>query len=347
MGDWAPIRFGLIGTGAMAASTGRILTGYHGARVSAISSRTTAGADRLADELEASGAGPISRFDDFRAMLVSGECDAVAVMLPDHMHEEATIAAAEAGVHVLIEKPLALSSDSATRMVASLREAGVLSMCLYTHRWIPAVAQAKALLADLGTPVCAYTRKHDTIDVPTTMLRWADQTTCAWFLSGHDIDMVTWLFDSKVVEVSATARRGLLSGRGIETPDVMVIQARLENGAIATFESGWVYPSTFPTTIDSYLSLVAEGGTIHIDRQKESILVASDESYRYPRNMVDNLVHGVARGSYPFAIEHFVECVRTGQEPYSSIESARDVTAVLEAAHLAEKSGQTVRVTYP
>src|SRR5262245_57985254 len=107
------------------------------------------------------------------------------------------------------------------------------------------------------------------------MLGWAARTTSAWFLSGHDIDLVSWLFDSQVEQVSAVARRGLLAARGIDTPDAVVIQASFSNGAVATFESGWVNPETFPTQIDSYLSIVAEGGTVQVDRQKEGILAAT------------------------------------------------------------------------
>jgi predicted dehydrogenase len=340
------IRFGLVGTGVMAASTGRILASYQNSTVTAVASRTLAGADRLADELEVISGESVARYDDYLAMFASGRCDAVAVMTPDDQHADATIAAAEAGLHILIEKPLATSVTDADRMVTAVRKAGVRAMCLYTHRWIPTLAQAKKLMDNLGAPICGYTRKHDTIDVPTNMLKWAERTTCAWFLSGHDIDLVTWLFGSRIREVTAVARRGLLQSKGIDTPDAMIIQARFDNDAIATFESGWVYPTSFPTMIDSYLSVVAEGGTIHVDRQKEGILVASQDSYAYPRNMIDYSVHGVARGAYPAALEHFVECLRIGREPLASIESARDVTAVLEAAHLSEKTGLPTIVNY-
>lgn len=340
-----PVRFGLVGTGAMSALTGRVLTQYPHASVTAVSSRTGAGAERLTGELQELGGGPVTAYEGHAAMIASGRCDAVAVMTPDHLHADPAVAAAEAGLHVLIEKPLATSVADADRIVAAVRAAGVRGMCLYKHRWLSANARAKQALAEMGLPVSGYSRKHDTIDVPTRMLKWAERTTCAWFLSGHDIDLVSWLFDSEVAEVSAVARSGLLSARGIDTPDAIVIQARFGNGAVATFESGWVNPETFPTMIDSYLSVVAEGGTVHVDRQKEGILVATPESFSYPRTMIEADVHGVLRGSYPFAVEHFVECVRNGREPLADLESSRHVTAVLAAAHEALEAGRPVPVS--
>ncbi|TWD75338.1 putative dehydrogenase [Kribbella amoyensis] len=338
------VRFGLVGTGAMAALTGKVLAQTPYATVTAVSSRTRASADGLAAEQQALQGSKVTAYDDYEALIASGECDAVAVMTPDHLHADPTVAAAAAGLHVLIEKPLATSLADADRMVAAVRDAEVKAMCLYNHRWLPVNAKAKQLLTTMGAPISGYSRKHDTIDVPTSMLRWAERTTCAWFLSGHDIDLVSWLFGSEVTEVQAMGRTGLLAARGIDTPDAIVIQARFGNGAVATFESGWVNPETFPTMIDSYLSVVAEGGTVHVDRQKEGVLAATPESFSYPRTMIESEIHGVLRGSYPFAVEHFVDCVRTGREPLAGIESSRHVTAVLAAAHEALDTGHRVSV---
>lgn len=338
------IRFGLIGTGAMAELTGRVLAQNPYATVTAVAGRTRAGADRLATAQRDLQNEEITTYDDHQALVESGRCDAVAVMTPDHLHADPAVAAASAGLHVLIEKPLATTLADADRMVDAVRAAGVKAMCLYNHRWLPTSAKAKQLLDSMGAPITGYARKHDTIDVPTTMLRWAERTTCAWFLSGHDIDLVSWLFGSEVAEVQAMARTGLLAARGIDTPDAMVIQARFANGAMATFESGWVNPETFPTMIDSYLSIVTEGGTVHVDRQKEGILAATPDAFSYPRTMIESDIHGVLRGSYPNALDHFVDCLRTGKEPLATLESSRHVSAVLAAAHQALTTATPVRV---
>lgn len=339
------IRFGLVGTGAMAELTGKVLAQNPYACVTAVSSRTRASADRLAAQQRNLQDEEITSYDDHEALIGSGDCDVIAVMTPDHLHAEPTVAAAEAGLHVLVEKPLATTLADADRMVDAVRAAGVKAMCLYNHRWLPVNAKAKQLLTGMGAPISGYSRKHDTIDVPTSMLKWAERTTCAWFLSGHDIDLVSWLFGSEITEVQAMARTGLLQSKGIDTPDAIVIQARFGNGAMATFESGWVNPETFPTMIDSYLSVVAEGGTVHVDRQKEGILAATPEAFAYPRTMIEGDVHGVLRGSYPFAVEHLVDCIRTDTEPLATLESSRHVTAVLAAAHEALDTGHPVQVS--
>jgi predicted dehydrogenase len=266
------------------------------------------------------------------------------ITTPDHLHADLIVLAAQAGLHVLVEKPLTTDVADADRAVRAIRDAGVVGMCLFNHRWVPAYAQAKELMASVGEPVVAYARKNDTIHVPTEMLNWASDTTCAWFLSSHDIDLVTWLADDVIIEVFATARWGKLRGMGIQTPDAVLIQARFSRGAMATFESAWVYPNTFPTMVDSYVSVVGESGVIQLDRQKENIQIATTQGYAYPRNMLHRTVHGVPAGAYRDAIGHFVECALTGKEPLVTVESSRHVTAVLAAAHESIRTGASTAV---
>lgn len=334
------VRIGIVGTGIMARSVATALSGERDVRIAAIAGRTLDGARALAADLPP-GVEPdaVLVTDDYRELCHADEVDAVVVTTPDDLHADVMVAAAQGGKAVLVEKPFTTSTADADRAVAAIRAAGVTAMCLFNHRWVPAYAQAKTIIADLGAPVMAYARKDDTIEVPTEMIRWASRTTCAWFLSSHDIDLVTWLFDDRIDTVTAVARTGLLASRGVDTPDAIQIQARFRGGAIATFESAWIYPNTFPTTTDSYMTLVTEHGAIQLDRQQESIAVATESRFEYPRNMLQRVVHGVPAGAYRDALRHFVECCRTGAEPLVDVESARHVTAVLDAAHRSIASG--------
>ncbi|WP_327586507.1 Gfo/Idh/MocA family oxidoreductase [Nonomuraea sp. NBC_00507] len=324
------LRVGIIGTGIMGRGHAEVLAAHPDAEITAVCRKPLAEA-------------PV--FPTYRELIGSGLVDAVSITTPDHLHADMMVAAAEAGLHILVEKPFTTTVEDADRAVRAIRQAGVVAMCLFNHRWVPAYAQAKDQMGVIGEPVVGYARKDDTIYVPTEMIGWADQTTCAWFLSSHDIDLLTWLYDDHVVEVFATARYGKLRDRGIDTPDAVQIQARFSRGAVATFESAWIYPNTFPTMVDSYVTVVGEDGVIQLDRQKENIQLATDKAYTYPRNMLQRVVHGVPAGAYRDAIHHFVACARTGTEPLITVESSRHVTAVLAAAHESVRSGLPVKVS--
>lgn len=329
------LRVGVIGTGIMARANAAVLVTHPAVTISGVAGRTVEGARRFAAEI-----GVPTVYDDADQLISSGDVDAVVVTTPDDAHADITVAAAKAGLHILVEKPFTTTVDDADRAVHAIRAAGVVAMCLFNHRWVPAYAQAKELVGPLGDAIVGYARKNDTIDVPTKMIgSWSARTTCAWFLSSHDIDLMNWLVGAPVTQVFATARYGKLQGLGIDTPDAVQIQARYANGAMATFESAWIYPSTFPTVVDSYVTLACEGGVVQLDRQKENVVLATEAAYSYPRNMLQRVQHGIPAGAYRDAVHHFVDCALTGSEPLISIESSRDVTAVLAAAHESIRTG--------
>jgi predicted dehydrogenase len=338
------LRVGIVGAGIMGRANATTVAANPAVRVTALTSRTRANAERLAKELAAKGHPAPTVHDDLAGLLAAGDVDALVVATPDHLHADAVVAAAVAGVHVLVEKPFTTDVAAADRAVAAVRWAGIVAMCLFNHRWVPAYAQAKQLSAGLGAAVVGYARKNDTIHVPTEMIGWAADTTCAWFLSSHDVDLLSWLFDDTVVEVVTTERSGKLRGLGIDTPDAMQLQCRYSRGAMATFESCWVYPNSFPTVTDSFVSAVYEDGVVQLDRQVENVKVASEDGFAYPRNVLQRDMYGRPSGAYRDAVDHFVDCALTGAEPLVTIESSRHVTAVLAAAHESARTGAVVRV---
>jgi predicted dehydrogenase len=330
------VRIGVVGTGTMGAAYAADLAAHPGAEIAGVTSRTGESARRVGEQVGC------RVFADVRELVTDPDVDAVVVATPDDVHAEIAVAAARAGKAVLIEKPLTTSAQDARAVVEAVRSAGVVASVLFNHRWVPAYAQAheRILAGDLGSPVVAYARKNDRIFVPTKMINWADRTTPAWFLSSHDIDLVTWLFDDAPVEVFATAVHGKLRGLGIDTPDAMQAQVRYASGAVATFESCWVYPDTFPTMVDSFVEVVGSDGVIHLDRKNEQIEIATTHEFSYPRNLLQRKVHGVSAGAVRDCLWHFVECVATGSEPLVTIESAATTTAVLEALHASARSGE-------
>lgn len=337
------LRIGIIGAGIMGRGNAKALSGEGDVEIAAVTSRRRESSEELVAGLTQQRVPTI--FEDASELVRSDDVDAVVITTPDDLHAEMVIAAADAGKHVLCEKPFTTSVAEADRAVEAVRRNGVVAMCLFNHRWVPAYAQAKELVAELGAAAVGYARKDDTIFVPTEMLSWAERTTCAWFLSSHDIDLMNWLVDDSVVSVYATARYGKLRGMGIDTPDAIQIQAEYSRGAVATFESAWIYPNTFPTMVDSYVTLACDDGVVQIDRQKENVVMARAEGYSYPRNMLQRVTHGVPAGAYRDAIRHFIDCSKSGTDPLIPIESSRDVTAVLEAAHESIRTRLPVAVT--
>jgi predicted dehydrogenase len=337
---------GIIGAGIMGRAHAASFKSDRRTRLVGVASMPVAGAKELADAYDA----PF-HCEDYRELLARPDIDLVTIATPDHLHRDICAAAAAAGKHFMVEKPLTTSLSEADALIASVKASGVKAMTCFNHRWIPAYARAhqEIVAGNVGRPVLAYARKNDRIFVPTKMLSWAASTTPAWFLSCHDVDLVTWFFgeEAKATEVYATAVWGVLRGRGIETPDAIQAQVRFLGGQLATFEACWIYPDSYPSMTDSFIEIVGEKGMMHLKRDSEQVELATETSFEYPRTSIGSTIHGETRGAVYEVVQHMVTCVLEDKEPLVTLDSSRHVTAILDALHRSLASGVGEKVSHP
>jgi predicted dehydrogenase len=160
----AVVRWGLIGAGDIAAR--RVAPALRDSPGSAFAAVARAHADQAAEFAQRHGA---SRwYADWREMLRDPELDAVYVATPVRLHAEQAVAAAEAGKHVLCEKPMALDVAGCERMIAAARDHGVkLGVAYYRHHY-PVVGRLRELIAsgEIGRPVLAQVQAFELFDPP-------------------------------------------------------------------------------------------------------------------------------------------------------------------------------------
>jgi predicted dehydrogenase len=333
----------VIGAGIMGSAHAGAVVADARARLVGVASVPIDGARTLA----AKHGAPVAT-DDYRELLKRSDVDLVVIATPDHLHTEIAIATAQAGKSLLVEKPLATSLRDADQIIDAVERSGVTAMTNFNHRWIPSYARAHEEIAAgvIGVPRMAYARKNDRIYVSTTMLSWAGKSSPAWFLSSHDIDLVCWYFgDDTATEVFATGVRGVLEKRGIGTEDAIQAQVRFASGAVATFESCWIYPNTFPSSVDSFIEVVGTEGVIHLKRTCEQLEIASQRGFDYPRTAIMPVLHGVQHGALPACLSYVIGCVASGAKPVVTLRSSRHVTAILDALHRSLASGSVVKVS--
>lgn len=335
-----PVRIGLVGLGIMGELYARVYAADPQAEFVAVASRNE---EKRARYEQSYG---VRAYADYEEMLRSADLDAVVIATPDHAHFTPAKLALQAGKHVLIEKPLTTSISEADELLRLAEERRLKIQVTYNHRWLSPYYSAKESLAkgEIGAPLAAFARKNDTIYVPTEMLNWAHTTTPAWFLSSHDIDLVRWFFNSEPVEARAWGRKSVLVARGIDTYDLIQAQLRFENGCIATFESGWIYPNTFPTMVDSFVEVVGTQGHIHLDRKRESLEISTPTKFSFPKNFITQDIFGRLRGAFPSCVEDFAAAVRNDIVPAVTGFDGRQVTAALDAIHEALRKDNTVEI---
>lgn len=271
--------------------------------------------------------------------------DGATVATPDFAHLEPALALIGAGKHLLMEKPLTTDVAEGEQLVAAAREAGVKLMVNFSNRWNPKFLAARGAIDSgrLGEFVMGYSRLSNTISVPTGMLAWATQSGPEWFLFPHTIDVVRWVIGQEITRVYATGRKGTLTALGIDAYDAIQAIVHFANGAFVTFETCWIIPNSWPSVVDSTMTLFGTDGRMEIDQNDQGITLASDRfETGAPYGKYDR--HGTAQGFYLEGIRHFVDCLADDRDPVVTGEDGLAVTRAIAAIRESIGTGNCVAV---
>ena len=196
-----PIRIGIIGAGIAGERHAEAFSKHPGSVVTAFAEIDGVRGAAVAARFGA------RHFTDYRDMLAGG-LDAVVVCLPHATHRRCAEDAAQAGVHILMEKPLATTLDDARAILEAVDRAGVRLMLGYVHRFRPEVEAARRLIQEgrIGRPATALDRfmSGGMGDTP----RWVWDPEAAgggvvMYGGVHAIDRLRWLLDAEITEVYA------------------------------------------------------------------------------------------------------------------------------------------------
>lgn len=280
-------------------------------------------------------------YSDYNEMFEKSGCDAVAVVTPDFLHADVTVAAAEHKKHVLIEKPLATTAEDVHRMVKAIRENNVRAMVDLHNRWSPPFNAAHEAIqrGDLGEVYSAYIRLNDIKWVATDMLRWASKSSILWFLGSHSLDTLRWMFNDEVKRVYSVSRSGLLKSQGVDTVDEYLTTIEFRNGGIAQMENGWITPNANPCVNDIKFNVLGTKGMIALDVSNHNLIqMYTDDKVTVPDVLVQNHIFGNPKGFAFESIRSFVDCLLTGEPFHVSLEDAANTSlAILAIMESAEK----------
>lgn len=241
------LRAGLIGLGMMGRHHARNLRALDGVELVAV-------ADAMGDPHGvASG---LDVLPDVEALIAAG-IDYAVVAVPTAFHKDVALALAAAGIHTLVEKPLAFDIAEAEEITAAFEDAGLVGAVGYIERYNPALQEMRRRIADgqLGEIYQIVTRRQGTFPA-----RIADVGVVK-DLATHDLDLTAWVAQSPFTSVAATSTRR--SGR--EHEDMVSISGRLADGAITGHLVNWLSPFKERVTVVTGEKGALVGDTITAD----------------------------------------------------------------------------------
>lgn len=243
----ATLRAGLIGLGMMGRHHARNLKSLDGVELVAV-------ADPGGDPHGAAAGYDI--LPDAEALVKAG-IDYAVVAVPTALHKDVALTFAQAGVHCLVEKPLAFDVAEAEEIALAFESAGLVGAVGYIERYNPALQDMRQRIADgqLGEIYQIATRRQGGFPA-----RIADVGVTK-DLATHDIDLTAWVAQSDFMSVAATTTRR--SGRDDE--DMVSIAGRLRNGAITGHLVNWLSPFKERVTVVTGEKGALVGDTLNAD----------------------------------------------------------------------------------
>jgi predicted dehydrogenase len=282
------------------------------------------------------------RYRDYAALLAHPALEAVSICTPDGLHVAPAVAAAQAGKHILLEKPIATSLEDATAIVDAAARAGVVLLVGHVLRFDPRFVAARAALdaGELGALLTLFARRANGVGAQD---RLRGRVSLPMFLGVHDYDLLRWYAGAEVTEVVARSRFGLLRGAGYDVEDATSAIFSFANGVLATSELTWVLPRSFGSPGDHRLELTGDAGSFRIDSLHSGVTRSSAAGNAWLDPFTSPAIYRSRAGSFANELGHFLRAVRGLEAPAMRPADAVAALALALAVTEAAATGRPVR----
>lgn len=271
-------------------------------------------------------------YADQRLMHEREQLDGVVIATPDEHHLQPVQVAADAGVAIMLEKPIATTVADAEAIIDATDRARVTLMLGFILRWVPqyVAVHDRAASGALGTLTNAYARRSCRY---SEARRLRGRCSVNQYLAVHDIDTLLWNLGRDVAVVYSTAGDFALS-RELQTPDYYWNVIKFANGATGVVHASWAEPDAYRNYVESELLINGERGSAHLLLANQQLAFASDTTYETPS----------VTPAFPLEAAHFVDCIRFHRRPLAGGQEGLDALRILEACEASVRSGGPVRV---
>ena len=352
------VKFGIVTYGKVARLQAAALKRVEAAELVGVWGRDPAKRAAFASEFG------VKSFDSIEAMAAAG-VEAAVVSSPHPLHREQTIAALEAGMHVLVEKPMALTSADCDAMMAAAAKAGRRLGVISQRRWFPAVRRVREAIdaGKIGEPALA--------DV--VMFGWRDEAYYrsdpwrgSWSGEGggvlvnqapHQLDLLLWMM-GEVEEVQAYWAN--LNHPYIEVEDTAIASLRFKSGALASIlvsnsQKPGIYAkvhihgrngATAGVQTDGGMMFVPGLATMAEPAKNDIWTIPGEEGLPAEWEAADTAFFATTDpGEHFHALQlaDFAAAIREGREPAVTAREGRATVALIEAVYEAGRTGRAVK----
>ena len=342
------VKVGIVGSRFQADCIAHSVKMGDDAEVVAVASPTKGNAEAFAKRH-----GIARHYTDYRDLLKDKEVEMISITAPNRLHARITIDAAEAGKHVVCEKPLCITLEEADAMIDACRKAGVLLMYAEELFFAPKYVKAKQM-ADEG----AFGRIHlvkqgEKHNGPHADWFWDVEQSgggAVMDLGCHGIAFCWWFLGKPKVKSVYAHMATQVHGKRTKGDDEAITIIEFDGGAVGMVESSWNRPGG----MDDSIEIFGDKGQTYADMLMGNALptysevgfgyavekASSTKGWTYPV-FEEHWNYG-----FPQEMRHFARCVRGKETPIADGETGRVVQEVLYAAYASAGLGQKIAMPF-
>jgi predicted dehydrogenase len=328
----------IIGCGAVAQEYVKAFQKDERSEVRALVSRNRANAQRYHDQYDLqcvveTDADPVLRRDDV---------DIVVVCTPHDLHTRYVVAAAEAGKHVIIEKPVALTMDDVREQLRAVRKNNVKTIVSFVLHWNPLLVSIDRLIEGgaLGNVfLVEVDYLHRIWMTPEQKWLGSSEHSGTALLTGgcHAVDALRWFARSEAEEVNAYQVK---TENPIEYPGTISVNVKFQDGKIGRTATSFDARMPYRFNIGVYGT---EGSVRNDEVFAPKLFPGQNNFLKVPCILPDTA--DVAHHPFTNEVAHFLDCILDNKRPFPDLEDAAKTQAICFAADLSAESGRPVRIS--
>ncbi|MCC3359525.1 Gfo/Idh/MocA family protein [Bacillus sp. REN16] len=337
------IKIGVVGSGSISNTHIKSINEVSNAELVAIYSRNKETVQKMADTYN------LKAYTDYRDFLTNAGIDMVAIVTPSGTHAELGIAAAKAGKHVVVEKPIDITIEKTNKLIEACKNNNVILSCIFQHRFDEAVQDVKKVLKEgefgqlnFGAARTTIYRAQEYYDSGAWRGTWElDGGGALINQSVHYIDLLLYVM-GPVDEVYAyTATR---AHERIEVEDIAVATVKFKSGALGLIEGNTTAYPGFSTTLDIFGS---NGSVIIENDHVKEWKFKSGLEYENKQNIVEkNVSSNIVASNHSFVRQYtdIVQAIIENRKPLVTGEEAKKSLELILAIYQSAKEGRPVKL---
>ena len=292
----------------------------------------------------------IARYTDYIQMLDEVKPTLVSIATESGIHGEIALACIDRGIHVIIEKPMAMSMAEADEIIRRSREKHVKVAACHQNRFNVAVQKTRAALEagrfgrlSHGSVHVRWNRNRGYYTQAPWRGTWAQDGGCLMNQCIHGVDLLRWMLGDEVEEVYGVTRQQF--HHYLEAEDVGMAVLKFKNGAIGTIEGT---TNVFPKNLEETLYLFGETGTVKIGGTSTNNIDVwdfADETEADAANKnLKEATSNVYGNGHTGLFADMVQAIEEDRAPYIDAVAGRNALEIILAIYKSQKTGLPVKL---